>query len=161
MTDDIRHEMGALVPRLRRFAWGLSGSRDDGDDLVQAACARALARLDQFQPGTRLDSWMFRIIQTLWLDEKRRQRVRGVAPDPDTLPELSDDGVGARAPQDRLTLARVRAEVAALPPDQRAVLILVAVEGLSYREAAETLDVPVGTVMSRLSRARAKLLATV
>jgi RNA polymerase sigma-70 factor (ECF subfamily) len=148
--------MVAILPKLRRFAWALAGSRDAGDDLVQAACERALSRLDQFQPGTRLDSWMYRIVQTIWLDRGRRQRTRGAEIDPD-LVALSDGGLGARQAEDRLTLARVREAVAKLPEEQRAVLALVAIEGLSYREAAETLDIPVGTVMSRLARARAKL----
>lgn len=161
MTDQIRSEMVDLVPRLRRFAYGLTGSRDDADDLVQSALVRALERLDQYQPGTRLDSWMFRIVQNQWLDGKRRQKVRGPVINPDDQPDQTDHGLGAAAPMDRMTLAAVRREVAALPADQRAVLILVAVEGLSYREAAETLAIPVGTVMSRLSRARQKLLALV
>ncbi len=146
-----------LVPRLRRFAYALTGSRDAGDDLVQAACERALKNADQFQPGTRMDSWMYRIVQNLWRDDLRRMKTRGAQVDPESV-ALSDHGRGAREAEDRMTLERVRAGVDALPEDLRLVLALVAIEGHSYREAAEMLDLPIGTVMSRLSRARARLI---
>lgn len=146
-----------LVPRLRRFAYALTGSNDAGNDLVQAACERALRNAGQFRPGTRMDSWMFRIMQNLWLDDRRRQRVRGTKIDPDAA-ALSDDGLGARQLEDQVALAQVRAAVDTLPDDQRAVLVLVGIEGLNYREAAEVLEVPMGTVMSRLARARARLM---
>jgi RNA polymerase sigma-70 factor (ECF subfamily) len=158
MTD-LRQEIAALVPRLRRFAWGLSGSRDDGDDLVQAACLRALERLDQFAPGTRLDSWMYRIVRTVFIDRGRASRRRGPVADPEAVLAVSDEGIAARLPQDRLTLARVREAVDELPEGQRAVVLLVCVEGCSYREAADILGVPVGTVMSRLARGRSRLQA--
>lgn len=156
--DDVRTEMAALVPRLRRFAWALTGSREEGDDLVQAACLRALARLDQFRPGTRLDSWMFRIVQTVRIDRLRAGRRHVSGADPDAAPEPSDEGYAARRTEDRLTLARVRRAMSALPEEQRAVVSLVCIEGLSYREAAEALGTPVGTVMSRLARGRARLM---
>jgi RNA polymerase sigma-70 factor (ECF subfamily) len=152
-----RTDLVRIVPKLRRFACSLTGSLADADDLVQAACERALRNQESFQPGTRMESWMYRIIQNLWLDEHRRRTVRGVAVDPEAA-NLTDDGHGARTPEDRLMLARVRAAMAELPEEHRAVLALVAVEGLSYRETAEVLDVPIGTVMSRLSRAREALL---
>ena len=158
MYEDIKVEMVALVPRLRRFAYSISGSRDEGEDLVQAACVKALDRLDQFQPGTRLDSWMFRIVQTTWIDRVRSRSRRGETADPENLAMVSDQGRGARTAEDRLTLARVRQAMAGLPEDQRAALALVAIEGYSYKAAAETLEIPVGTVMSRLARARSKLL---
>lgn len=156
MSDTFRRDLIALVPKLRRFALTLSGSRADADDLVQSACERALKNVDRFEPGSRMDSWMYRIVQNLWFDDRRRHAVRGRTVDPEDA-GLSDGGLAARAPEDRLMLARVREAVATLPEAQRAVLALVAVEGLSYREAAATLDVPVGTVMSRLSRAREAL----
>jgi RNA polymerase sigma-70 factor (ECF subfamily) len=158
MQEDIKLEMVALVPRLRRFAYAISGSRDEGEDLVQSACLRALDRLEQFQPGTRLDSWMFRIVQTTWIDRARRRGRRGEVGDPDRIDRTSDDGLGARSAESRMILAQVRQAMSSLPEDQRAVLALVAIEGLSYKAAAEALDIPVGTVMSRLARARAKLL---
>ena len=161
MTQEIKAGIAALVPRLRRFAAVLSGSRDEGDDIVQTACVRALSRLDQFTPGTRLDSWMFRIVQTTFLDRVRSRKRRNETADPDAIERLSYGGLGARGPEDRLTLARVRAAMAELPEDQRAVMVLVAIEGYAYRDAAEALGIPIGTVMSRLARARARLLPLV
>lgn len=155
--DTFRRDLVAQVPKLRRFALSLVGNLQDADDLVQAACEKALRNAAQFEPGTRMDSWMYRIIQTLWLDDKRKQTRRGVSIDPDDA-FLSDEGKAANLPEDRLMLARTRSAMAELPEGQREVLALVAIEGLSYREAAETLNLPLGTVMSRLSRARNALL---
>ena len=157
MTDRFRQDLVALVPKLRRFAYSLTGNRQDGDDLVQSAIEKALRNAAQFQDGTRMDSWLYRIIQTLWIDDRRRNLRRGTNMDPDDA-HLSDEGKAASLPEDRMMLAQTRAAMADLPEPQRAVLALVAIEGLSYREAAETLDIPVGTVMSRLSRAREALL---
>ncbi len=160
LDSSFQRDLVALVPRLRRFAYALAGSADVGDDLVQAACERALKNAAAFQPGTRMDSWMFRIIQNLWLDDRRKRKVRGAQVDPDTL-AISDDGFGARQAEDRVTLEKVRASVDRLPDELRLVVALVAIEGRSYREAAEALEIPIGTVMSRLSRARALLLPLV
>ncbi len=154
----IREEMVALLPRLRRFARGLAGAADQADDLVQAACERALTRIDQYQPGTRLDSWMFRIVQTIWLDDRRANKVRTGEGriDADMVEdELAFDG--GRGIEAHMTYEAVRAAMAKLPDDQRAVLTLVCVEGQSYKEAASALDIPIGTVMSRLARARTAL----
>jgi RNA polymerase sigma-70 factor (ECF subfamily) len=155
---EFRRALVALVPRLRRFALGLAGNQPDADDLVQTACEKALKNWAQFTPGTRMDSWMYRIVQTQWLDDRRRARTRGTAVDAADVP-LSDHGKAASLPQDRMMLERARAAMQSLPEGQREVLALVALEGLSYRETAETLGVPVGTVMSRLSRAREALMA--
>jgi len=145
-------QLVAVLPRLRRFARGLTGSSVEADDLVQAACERALARRHQFQEGTRFDSWMFRIVQTIWIDQIRSREVRK------TDGDIGEDRLGSDEPvrrvEARLTLAEVRRAVDRLTPDQRAALLLVTVEGLSYKEAAEVADVPVGTIMSRLARAR-------
>ena len=150
-----RAQLVALLPRLRRFAHGLTKSADEGDDLVQAACERALERHEQWRPDTRLDSWLYRIIQNIWMDRLRASQVR--ERHTDTIP--ADDFVadGVRAMEASVTLGAVRRRIEALPPEQRAVLMLVCVEGQSYREAAEILDTPVGTIMSRLARARAAL----
>jgi RNA polymerase sigma-70 factor (ECF subfamily) len=149
--------MVALLPRMRRFAYSISGSMDEADDLLQAACERALSRLEQFVPGTRLDSWMFRIIQTTWIDRRRQARRRNVTSDTEELEAIGfDDRIHERT-EARAALALVRAEVARLPEEQRIVLALVAVDGMSYREAADVLQIPIGTVMSRLARARSKL----
>jgi RNA polymerase sigma-70 factor (ECF subfamily) len=148
-------QLVAVLPRLRRFARGLTGSSVEADDLVQAACERALARRHQFQEGTRFDSWMFRIVQTIWIDQIRSREVRK------TDGDIGEDCLGSDEPvrrvEARLTLAEVRRAVDRLTPDQRAALLLVTVEGLSYKEAAEVVDVPVGTIMSRLARARIAL----
>lgn len=158
MSDDIKADMAALVPRLRRFAYSISGNQWDGDDLVQSACVKALDRLEQYRPGTRLDSWMFRIIQTTYIDETRsRQRGRWHG-DRGALENISDDCRSANQTEDSMLLSRVRREIAALPVAQRAVVALVAIEGFSYKEAAATLEVPVGTIMSRLARARSRLI---
>lgn len=156
MEDAIRKEMVALLPRLRRFACGLTGSLADADDLVQSACERALSRIEQWRPGSRLDSWMFRIVQNLWIDRIRQRHGREIAMPAEALAERSV-GDAVREQEARLTLAAVRREVAKLPEDQRAVLMLVSVEGVSYKEASEILEIPIGTVMSRLARARLAL----
>ena len=158
MSDDVRAEMAALVPRLRRFAYAISGNRDEGDDLVQIACLKALSRLDQYQRGTRLDSWMFRIIQTTHIDAIRRRKRQATPVEPEALERQSDEGLAAERNEHRLLLARTRAAIAELPEEQRAVMALVAIEGYSYREAAEILETPIGTIMSRLARARSRLL---
>jgi RNA polymerase sigma-70 factor, ECF subfamily len=145
----------AVLPRLRRFARGLTGVAAEADDLVQAACERALARQHQFQEGTRFDSWMFRIVQTIWIDQIRAREVR--KEDGDVAEERLGSDVAVRRIEARLALAEVRQAVDHLPPDQRATLLLVTVEGLSYKEAAAVAGVPVGTIMSRLARARIAL----
>ena len=149
-------ELVAALPKLRRFAFGLAGSIDEGDDLVQAACERALARRDQYKPGTRLVSWMYCIVQTVWIDRLRHRRRGPAAMDPSALAELPG-GDAAVEMESRLALAEVRRAIAGLTPEQRTVLLLISVEGVAYREAAEILQLPIGTVMSRLARARLAL----
>ncbi|HEY1798196.1 MAG TPA: RNA polymerase sigma factor [Stellaceae bacterium] len=145
----------AVLPRLRRFARGLARSANEADDLVQAACERALAREHQFQEGTRFDSWMFRIVQTIWIDQLRAREVR--KEDGEIAEERMGSSESVRRAEARLALAEVKRAVDRLPPDQRATLMLVTVEGLSYKEAAEVVGVPMGTIMSRLARARIAL----
>lgn len=160
MDETIRREMLALLPRLRRFAYGLTGTIDEGDDLVQATCERAIDRIETWQPGTRLDSWMYRIARNIFLNWRRAGRVRA-----EYLQVLNPDEFGridgARAMEAHLTLASVRQGIARLPEEQRAVLLLVCVEGLAYKEVSELLDLPIGTVTSRLARARITLKALV
>ena len=145
----------AVLPRLRRFARGLTGSATEADDVVQAACERALTREHQFQEGTRFDSWMFRIVQTIWIDQLRAREVR--KEDGDVAEERLGSDAPVRGIEARLALAEVRRAVQRLPTDQRMTLMLVTVEGLSYKEAAAVAGVPVGTIMSRLARARIAL----
>ena len=151
---DLMDALAGLRPRLRRFAYGLAGTMDEADDLVQAAYERAFSRLHQWQPGTRLDSWMYRIVQSMWINQGRARRVREAHRQRTQASEEARVFEGQRALDAQLTLAAVRERLALMPEPQRAVLLLVAVEGLTYEEAAAVLEVPVGTVTSRLSRAR-------
>lgn len=155
MSDSFRTELIALLPRLRRFALGLTADPHQADDLVQAGCERALTRRHQWQAGTRLDSWMFKIMQNLWIDQMRSKPVAAQA-DSEELEHVPDRDWN-RGMEAKLTLDQVTRAMAALPDAMRAVLTLVCIEGLSYKEAAEVLDVPIGTVMSRLARARLEL----
>jgi len=152
-TADLRQEIAALLPRLRRFGRTLAHSREDADDLVQIAIEKALTRTDQWTPGTRLDSWMFRIMQNAWIDELRARERRGQT----FVPEEEGENVGDGATGAQLDAILVRKAVAKLSDEHRTVVGLVLVEGLSYQEAADTLGVPVGTVTSRLARAREAL----
>ena len=131
----------------------LAGGADGGDDLVQATVERALLRSDQWQHGTRLDSWMFRIAQNIRIDQARATKVRGVQIDVDELVSLQGED-GRDIVEARSELAAAQAAMAALPQDQRALMALVVLDGQSYKDAAEILDIPVGTVMSRIARAR-------
>jgi RNA polymerase sigma-70 factor (ECF subfamily) len=153
-----QREIVEMLPRLRRLARVLARDAADADDLVQLTVERALTRLHQWRPGTRLDSWMFRIMKNAWIDESRARRRRdGVfAPEEDGA-RIGDDG--ARAMQARLEAAEVERAMGRLPEDQRLAVALVLVEGLSYKDAAEVLEVPQGTLTSRLVRGRAALLA--
>ncbi len=154
--ETIRNEMVATLPRLRRFALSLSGNAGDADDLVQDTVERALRNLHRWQDGTRLDSWMFRIAQNLWIDNRRAAKVRaGVAGDPGQAEHVAVDG--ARDAEARLAFAATVAALGDLPDEQRLAVSLVVIEGQSYREAAEALGVPIGTLTSRLARARSAL----
>jgi len=156
MDDALRRDLIAFLPRLRRFALGLTGSRAEGDDLVQATCERAIRYSDRWAPGTRLDAWLFRIARNLFLNERRGRRRRGPEVAIDDYPEsrLLD---GEEAALAGIALQAVAGELQNLPEEQRSALLLVAIEGLGYREAAEVLGVPIGTVTSRLARARMAL----
>jgi RNA polymerase sigma-70 factor (ECF subfamily) len=144
-----------MLPRLWAFALRLSGNRHDAEDVVQRACVRGLERAHQLQPGTAPLSWMFSIVHSTWINELRARKVRSRSSmqwDDDFLQTVPDPG--ARTPEENLLNAQIIEAVERLPEAQRIVMLLVAIEGLSYAEAAEVLDVPIGTVMSRLSRAR-------
>lgn len=155
LAHDIRAGLPPLIPRLWRYGMVLSQRRDIADDLVQATCLRALEHADQFVPGSRLDHWLFAILRSTWINDLRKQRVR-------TGQGLVDPGevsiVDERTDTERRVFAnQVMAHVNALPEAQRDAVFLAYVEGFSYREVAQTLDIPIGTVMSRLANARAKL----
>ncbi len=152
MYNDIRSGLLTLLPRLRRFAMSLTGSAVEADELVQDACERVLRRNDQIRDQTRLDAWMYGILRNLWADELRSRRVRRHE-SVDTMPDMAGDD-GRITTEGSLALADVRRALAALPVEQRAPIMLVCVDGLSYQEAANILNIPIGTVMSRLSRGR-------
>lgn len=155
-ADGLRDEIVSLLPRLRRFARVLARQPADADDLVQIVVERALVRLDQFQPGTRLDAWMFAMTRNAWIDETRSRTRRGkvFAPEDDGMHVGAD---GARAQESRLDAMDMASAMAALPEEQRTAIALVCIEGLAYREAAETMGVPIGTLTSRLARGRETL----
>jgi len=140
------------LPRLWRYGLVLSRDRDTAEDLVQATCVRALERAGQFSPGTRLDRWLFAILHSVWINELRARRVREGAGRADAEEVLVTDG--QRQVETNILAAQVFREVMALPEAQRETVLLVYVEGFTYREAADLLDIPVGTVMSRLAAAR-------
>ena len=154
------HELAAILPRLRRFAHALSRNGSDADDLTQAAIERALRSKAKWQPGTRLDSWLFRIMRNLWIDtvRSRSRRERLEAP----IEELEQFGEDPRdAIEASLELQRVMAAMERLPDEQREVVALILIEGFGYRETAELLGLPIGTVSSRLVRGRTALLELV
>jgi RNA polymerase sigma-70 factor (ECF subfamily) len=152
---ETQEQLIALLPRFRRFARTLARNPDDADDLVQLALERALTRLDQWQPGTRLDSWMFGIMKNAFIDERRSQERRSRVLAPAELGEHVADAA-SEAHLDRLSL---EAALARLPEEQRLVVALVLIEGLAYKEAAAVLEIPIGTVTSRLARGREALEA--
>jgi RNA polymerase sigma-70 factor (ECF subfamily) len=158
MSDDLSfaERLVAFLPNMRRFSHSLTGSADIADDIVQAACERALAHQDSFDPTTRFDAWTFRIIRNLWIDQLRRRRTAGQSED---IADHEDSPRLAEPPDvwPRMELRDVGAAIERLSPDQREVLVLVCVEDFSYRDAAEFLNLPIGTVMSRLARARRNL----
>ena len=158
MDETTRQEMLSLLPRLRRFAYALTGSIDAGDELVQATYERAIKHIDKWQPGTRLDSWMFRIARNLNLNHLRDQNLRGPSIDPSAA-DLVTSVDGQRFAEARLTLERVRSHINELPEDQRSIVLLICVEGLSYAEVSRILDLPIGTIASRLGRLRLRLKA--
>lgn len=146
-------ELLELLPRLRRFCFALTGARHDADDLMQATVERVLAK--PAPSGAHMQKWTFRVCKNIWIDEIRARRVRASRNIEDEPYASVTDG--ERETMSRLTLARVNAAMAQLPDDYRAVIALVAMDGCSYKAASEVLKIPVGTVMSRLSRARRAL----
>lgn len=154
-SDEVRAQLGELLPRLRRFARVITRNVQDADDLVQAAVEKALARADQWRPDARLDSWIFGIMKNAWIDEirarRRRERVHA--------PEEAGATVGDASAVARDIALSVQAAMARLPDEQRLAVALVLIEGLSYKEAAEALGIPIGTLTSRLARGREALQA--
>ena len=148
--------MLALLPRLRRFAAGLARDPADGDDLCQATVMRALDKRAQWLPGTRLDSWMMTMMRNIWIDEQRARIRRSET----FVAEEAGMAVGAGGGQEEaVELSVIDRALRTLPDEQREAVLLVMVEGYSYKEAAEIVGCPVGTLNSRLVRGRDALIA--
>lgn len=152
---DILDEIEAAIPALRRYALALTRDRVTADDLVQDCLERAVSRRHRWRREGPVQAWMFRILQNLWRDELRRRPRRAHLVAVETLEAQAPPVSGGQ--EAHLALADVHRAMGRLPEDQRAALLLVAVEGLSYDEAAQVLGIPRGTLMSRLARARTSL----
>lgn len=153
----MKEELRTLVPGLRRFAYSLTGTMPEADDLLQGTLERVLRQSPPL--GVAIEPWAFRICRNLWIDECRSRQVRDRAAQ---QPELTDGQVvdGERATTSQIQLHQVDAAMARLPDEQREIISLVAIQGMSYQDVADTLEIPKGTVMSRLARARAALSKT-
>ena len=148
--------MLAHLPRLRRFALALAGNSADADDLAQSTIEKALVNAQKFEAGTRLDSWMFKIAQNLWIDSKRKEQRRGQVIDIENAYGVTGED-GRAITENRAIVADLTAAISKLPDGQRLVVAHVLIDGQSYQEAANNLEIPIGTLMSRLSRARKAL----
>src|SRR3954464_11630368 len=153
LTPSVREAMLAAVPSLRAFAISLSGNVDRADDLVQETLLRALANIDSFQPGTNMSAWLFTILRNLFRSEYRKRR-REVE---DTDGSYAESMKSQPEQNSRVEFEEFREALAKLPPDQREALILVGASGFSYEEAAEICGCAVGTIKSRVNRARGRL----
>jgi RNA polymerase sigma-70 factor (ECF subfamily) len=151
--ESIRQQILALLPRLRRFARTITRNVHDADDLVQLSIERALLRHEQWQPDLRFEGWVFGIMRNAWVDEVRARQRR----DRMFLPEGAGEHVGEARDVAQIRRLSVQTAMAFLPEEQRMAIALVLLEGLSYKEAAEALDVPIGTVTSRLAHGRTAL----
>ncbi len=155
--SDLEKRLGELLPRMWRLALVLCGHRETAEDLVQAACVRALERREQFRAGSRLDSWVFTILSSIWKNHLRSEAIRRGNGLLDATEALQVDGV--RQLESNILANEVLSKIGQLPEAQRVVVVLVYVEGFAYREAAEVLDIPIGTIMSRLAAARKTIAA--
>lgn len=149
----VREEMLAAVPSLRAFGISLCGNVDQADDLVQETLYRALANIDSFQPGTNLSAWLFTILRNLLYSDYRKRR-REVE---DSEGRYAESLKSQPEQEGKIEYEELRAALAKLPADQREALILVGASGFSYQEAANISGCAVGTVKSRVNRARARL----
>ncbi|MEM1046515.1 MAG: RNA polymerase sigma factor [Pseudomonadota bacterium] len=154
--DPLQRDLKALLPRLWRFAYVLSRSRTDAEDLVQATCVRILERRHQFTGQGRFESWAFAVMASVWKNHVRAERIRLGEGHVEAEEVLVFDG--AQSAETNIFFRQVLEQIQDLPEGQRAAVLLVYGEGLSYAEAANALGVPIGTIMSRLANAR-KLLA--
>jgi RNA polymerase sigma-70 factor (ECF subfamily) len=161
MDEETLHRIEAEIPRLRRFARYLARDADVADDLVQECLLRAVSRIDTWEPGTNLRAWLLTILRNVFLTELRRIRRAPVRSEPDEERQAAaQESAGANHQNDQdfaIYLAAVQRAFDRLGEEHREILLLVAVEELTYEEAAAVLDIPIGTVRSRLSRARTAL----
>lgn len=141
------------MPNLRRFAISLCRSRDIADDLVQVTVEKAFAAQASFDPATRMDAWLFRILRNAWIDMTRRRKTQGTQIDIDDVPDAQTVD-GEKTVETAMMLKSTQVAIGELPEEQREVMLLICVEEMSYKEASEVLSIPIGTVMSRLARAR-------
>jgi RNA polymerase sigma-70 factor (ECF subfamily) len=156
-VDGRRHFGEALIgqlPALRRYARGLVGNAAHADDLVQDCIERALRQGERLREPQRLGGWLRSILHNLYIDELRRGRSRGPEQD---IADYSDDFALSTPPADRGTVIDFTRAMDTLTLEHRQVLLLVGLEDMNYREIAAELDIPIGTVMSRLARARERL----
>ena len=153
--DQLREQIVDLLPRLRRFARTLARDPHDADDLVQVAVERALAKSEQLRPDSSLSSWMFGILRNAWIDEIRTRGRRNRI----FAPEALGENVGDASSESHTETISVQDAMERLPEEQRMAIGLVLVEGLSYKEAAEIMGIPIGTLTSRLARGREALQA--
>jgi RNA polymerase sigma-70 factor (ECF subfamily) len=157
LTRTFETELVALLPRLRRFAHGLCRDMAEADDLTQMCVERALRSRSQWQPGTRLDSWAYRILRNVWIDTARsRSRKQKFEAPPEEAERVGYDPRGQM--ETSSDLQRAMEAMQRLPDEQREVVALILIEGFGYREVSEMLDLPIGTVSSRLVRGRTALL---
>ncbi|HWM45871.1 MAG TPA: sigma-70 family RNA polymerase sigma factor [Xanthobacteraceae bacterium] len=150
----VRGEILATLPTLRAFAVSLCGNVDRADDLVQETIVRAIANIDSFQPGTNMAAWLFTILRNLFRSEYRKRRREVEDADGSYTASLKS----YPEQESRMEFEELRAALTKLPEDQREALILVAASGLSYQEAAEICGCAVGTIKSRVNRARSRLV---
>ncbi len=157
MHRDLNEQLIELLPRMRRFATGLAGAVDRGDELVQIACERLLKHHSRLKPDTRLDSWLYQVIRNLHVDSIRAQKARDRSVE--SVREITEiQGMGVSVLDQQLALHEVHLAMQELSEEHRSVLMLICVEGLSYKEAADVLEVPMGTVTSRIVRGRKALM---
>ena len=152
----LQSQIVELLPKLRRFACSLAGNLSDGDDLLQSSVERALKRQETFDTDKKLESWMYAITKNIWIDELRARARRGISVDIDEQYSLMSED-GRVVTEQKLMTDKVLKAMAMLPEQQHQVAYRVLVEGNTYKETAAILDLPIGTVMSSLSRARKSL----
>ncbi|WP_275783962.1 RNA polymerase sigma factor [Pararhizobium gei] len=158
-SNEFRRDLVSVLPKLRRFAMTLTRNSADADDLVQEVCERAITRSHLWNGEGRLESWIYAMTRNLWIDEIRKRRVRTGS---GTIDASEQDELSVEASGEKAVYAnQLQKMILSMPEGLASVFVLVNVEGHSYREAADILKIPIGTVMSRLSTARMRLAAMI